>query len=90
MILFIIIKSIIISNSLVPLFSSFSTYVSIQGKQRFLGDAASAMARSNISNTVSTMKLLVGRRFDSPDVQAELAKAPFKVSSSTSSMMEIK
>eukprot|EP01041_Mallomonas_annulata_P007556 gene7556-15489_t len=54
-----------------------ATFVSIQGKLRFLGDAASAMARSNVQNTISCMKLLVGRKFDEPDVQRELAKAPF-------------
>ena len=57
-----------------------ATAVSIQGKQRFLGDSGAAMARSNITNTFSCMKLLVGRKFDSPDVQAELKRAPFKAS----------
>ncbi len=57
-----------------------ATCVSIQGKQRFLGDSGAAMARSNITNTFSCMKLLVGRRFDSPDVQDELKRAPFKAS----------
>ena len=36
------------------------------------------MARSNIVNTIQCMKLLVGRRFDDPDVQKELSKQPFK------------
>ena len=57
-----------------------ATAVSIQGKQRFLGDSGAAMARSNITNTFSCMKLLVGRKFDCPDVQAELKRAPFKAS----------
>ena len=57
-----------------------ATAVSIQGKQRFLGDSGASMARSNITNTFSCMKLLVGRKFDSPDVQAELKRAPFKAS----------
>jgi len=55
-----------------------ATYVSIQGKQRFIGDSGAAMARSNITNTISLMKLLVGRRFKDPDVQTELSKSPFK------------
>lgn len=55
-----------------------ATAVSIQGKQRFIGDSGAAMARSNITNTISMMKLLVGRRFEDPDVQKELSKAPFK------------
>lgn len=57
-----------------------ATCVSFQGKQRFLGDAAAAMARSNVTNTISCMKLLVGRKFDSADVQRELKKIPFKAS----------
>eukprot|EP01038_Epipyxis_sp_PR26KG_P006796 gene6796-9309_t len=55
-----------------------ATAVSIQGKQRFIGDSGAAMARSNITNTISTVKLLVGRIFDDPDVQREISKAPFK------------
>jgi len=55
-----------------------ATYVSVTGKQRFLGDAAAAMARSNIKNTVSQMKLLVGRQFDDAAVQKELATLPFQ------------
>lgn len=43
-----------------------------------MGDAAAAMARTNISNTISCMKLLVGRRFDDPEVQRELSKQTFK------------
>ena len=57
-----------------------ATCVSIQGKQRFIGDSGAAMARSNVTNTFSCMKLLVGRKFDSPEVQKELKRAPFKAS----------
>jgi heat shock protein 4 len=52
--------------------------MSFQGKQRYFGDAASSMARSNVKNTVSLMKLLVGRRYDEPAVQRELARAPYR------------
>mmetsp|Transcript_38926 Transcript_38926/g.67368 ORF Transcript_38926/g.67368 Transcript_38926/m.67368 type:complete len:786 (-) Transcript_38926:303-2660(-) len=52
--------------------------VSVQGKQRFIGDSGAAMARSNITNTISMMKMLVGRKFDDADVQAEIANLPFK------------
>eukprot|EP01034_Spumella_vulgaris_P024133 gene24133-30443_t len=54
-----------------------ATAVSIQGKQRFIGDSGAAMARSNVTNTVSTMKLLVGRKFDDAEVQREIAKNPY-------------
>lgn len=36
------------------------------------------MARSNINNTITGMKLLVGRKFDTPAVQKELKNYPFK------------
>jgi heat shock protein 4 len=52
--------------------------MSFQGKQRYFGDAASSMARSNVKNTVSLMKLLVGRRYEEPAVQRELARAAFR------------
>jgi heat shock protein 4 len=55
-----------------------ATTMSFQGKQRFFGDAAAAMARSNVRNTISCMKLLVGRKYNDPDVQEELRRAPFQ------------
>jgi heat shock protein 4 len=51
--------------------------ISFQGKQRLLGDAAATIARSNVANTITNMKLLVGRKFDSEDVQRELKRIPF-------------
>jgi heat shock 70kDa protein 4 len=55
-----------------------ATCMSFQGKQRFFGDAAAALIRSNIRNSITMMKLLVGRNYDDEDVQRELSKAPFK------------
>lgn len=55
-----------------------ATCISIQGKQRFIGDAAAAMARSNVYNTITNMKLLLGRKFDDSDVTKELTRVPFK------------
>lgn len=55
-----------------------ATAVSVQGKQRFIGDSGAAMARSNVTNTITGMKLLVGRKFDDADVQKELSRYPFK------------
>mmetsp|Transcript_1785 Transcript_1785/g.2804 ORF Transcript_1785/g.2804 Transcript_1785/m.2804 type:complete len:845 (+) Transcript_1785:87-2621(+) len=54
-----------------------ATCISFQGKQRFFGDAAAAMIRSNIRNTITCMKLLVGRNYDDEDVQKELSRATF-------------
>lgn len=55
-----------------------STCMSFQGKQRFFGDAASALIRSNIRNTICLMKLLVGRNYDDEEVQFELKRSPFQ------------
>lgn len=55
-----------------------STCVSILGKQRFLGDAALIMSRSNITNTILLMKLLVGRQYDDDDVQKEITRNSYK------------
>ena len=54
-----------------------ATAVSIDGKQRHIGDSGAAMARSNMKNTITGMKLLVGRQFDDPDVQEELKNYNF-------------
>lgn len=50
-----------------------ATCVSFQGKQRFIGDAAATIAKSNLENTITRMKLFVGRNYDDAEVQAELA-----------------
>lgn len=50
--------------------------VSFQGKQRFLGEAAASIAKSNYKNTVSCMKRFLGRKFNEPEVQSEMARVP--------------
>ena len=50
--------------------------VSLQGKQRFMGDEASAIARSNFKNTATNFKRLIGRKFAEAEVQEELARMP--------------
>lgn len=57
-----------------------ATFVSMLNKQRFMGDAAASMARSNYTNTVSLMKLLVGRLYDDADVKSLLRSMPFTTS----------
>ena len=50
--------------------------VSFQGKQRFLGEAAASIARSNYKNTVSCIKRFIGRKYQEPEVQQEMARVP--------------
>mmetsp|Transcript_21820 Transcript_21820/g.19880 ORF Transcript_21820/g.19880 Transcript_21820/m.19880 type:complete len:794 (+) Transcript_21820:57-2438(+) len=54
------------------------TYLTIQGKQRFYGDASLSMSRTNITNSFSILKLLVGRKFSDPAVKKEIDNLPFK------------
>lgn len=48
--------------------------VSIQGKQRFLGEAAASIARSNYKNTVACIKRFIGRKFNEPELQLEMVQ----------------
>lgn len=50
--------------------------VSIQGKQRFLGEAAASIARSNYRNTIGCIKRFIGRQFSEPELAAEMARSP--------------
>mmetsp|Transcript_28339 Transcript_28339/g.91800 ORF Transcript_28339/g.91800 Transcript_28339/m.91800 type:complete len:650 (+) Transcript_28339:49-1998(+) len=56
-----------------------ATMVSFQDKQRFIGEAAVPMARSNFKNTVVDLKRFIGLKFSSPFVQRELERFPFKL-----------
>jgi len=51
-----------------------SCMVSFQGKQRFIGEAAASIARSNYKNTVSCIKRFIGRKFSEPELQAEISR----------------
>ncbi len=53
--------------------------VSISDKQRFVGEQAVTLARSNYKNTVYATKRLIGKPFDEPEAQQEIKALPFKV-----------
>lgn len=42
--------------------------VSIQGKERFMGDEAKAISFSNYKNTPINIKCLLGKQFNEPEV----------------------
>mmetsp|Transcript_42485 Transcript_42485/g.99740 ORF Transcript_42485/g.99740 Transcript_42485/m.99740 type:complete len:846 (+) Transcript_42485:150-2687(+) len=53
--------------------------VGLGGKERYTGEGAAAKITSNIKNTATQLKRLIGRRWADKDFQAELASAPFKM-----------
>ncbi|CAG9466102.1 unnamed protein product [Pedinophyceae sp. YPF-701] len=55
------------------------TCVSFTEKRRFMGGDASQSMATNMKNTISDLKRLVGKRFSRPDVQADIKDLPFEV-----------
>eukprot|EP00475_Leptophrys_vorax_P007882 TRINITY_DN1500_c0_g1_i1.p1 TRINITY_DN1500_c0_g1~~TRINITY_DN1500_c0_g1_i1.p1 ORF type:complete len:749 (-),score=270.80 TRINITY_DN1500_c0_g1_i1:83-2329(-) len=58
------------------------TFVGYGGKHRFLGEAGLSRMASNFTNTVpgSFLKKCLGKKFSSPEVQAEIAGSPLTIS----------
>ncbi|DBA00859.1 TPA: hypothetical protein N0F65_008502, partial [Lagenidium giganteum] len=52
--------------------------VCVQGKQRFIGEAAVSVARMHFKNTATDIKRLIGRKFKHPEVQKEIAQLAYK------------
>jgi L1 cell adhesion molecule like protein len=55
------------------------SYVSFDGDERLVGDAAKNLAASNTRNTVFDAKRLIGRKIDDAVVQADMKHWPFSV-----------
>lgn len=55
------------------------SYVAFQGDERLIGDSAKNQASANPTNTVFDAKRLMGRTFQDPVVQQDLAHWPFAV-----------
>jgi len=55
------------------------SYVAFNNTERLIGDAAKNQVAMNATNTVFDAKRLIGRKFDSPEVQSDLKHWPFKV-----------
>lgn len=53
--------------------------VAFAGRNRVLGVAAKNQQVSNMNNTISGFKRLLGRKYNDPHVQNELRKIPYKV-----------
>eukprot|EP00043_Microstomoeca_roanoka_P025140 m.7703 g.7703 ORF g.7703 m.7703 type:complete len:834 (-) comp5280_c0_seq1:41-2542(-) len=54
------------------------SFVSFGGQMRALGESGKQKAVTSFKNTISYFKCLLGRQYNSPDVQAELAKSFYK------------
>lgn len=54
------------------------SWISFTEKNRELGDAGHQKAVTNFKNTIGNFKHLIGRNFADEDVQAELARCPYK------------
>ncbi|KAF0496965.1 heat shock 70 kDa protein 2 [Gigaspora margarita] len=55
------------------------SYVAFADSERLIGDAAKNQAAMNPKNTVFDAKRLIGRRFDDPEVKADMKHWPFTV-----------
>ena len=53
--------------------------VAFTDAERLVGAAAKRQAVTNAENTLFAIKRLIGRRYDSPEVQKDKATAPFKI-----------
>ena len=57
------------------------SYVAFNDTERLIGDAAKNQVAMNATNTVFDAKRLIGRKFDSAEVTADMKHWPFKVKS---------
>jgi L1 cell adhesion molecule like protein len=55
------------------------SFVSFSDNERLIGDAAKNQVAMNPHNTVFDAKRLIGRKFDDPEVQADMKHFPFTV-----------
>jgi L1 cell adhesion molecule like protein len=60
---------------------TFPSYVSFSDTERLVGDGAKNQIASNPKNTVFDAKRLIGRKFNDPTIQKDMAHWPFEVTS---------
>lgn len=65
------------------------SYVSFDGDERFVGEAAKSQIVHNSVNTVYDIKRLIGRKFDDATVQKDMDHYPFKIVKGKNNIPEI-
>ncbi|KAI3403735.1 KAR2 [Candida oxycetoniae] len=55
------------------------SYVSFNGDERLVGDAAKNQAPSNVNNTIFDIKRLIGLKYNDDTVQKELRHLPYRI-----------
>ena len=53
--------------------------VNIKNDERYMGQAAKRQAVTNPENTIFSIKRLIGRKYDDPEVQRDIKVLPFKI-----------
>ena len=53
--------------------------VNIKNDERYMGQAAKRQAVTNPENTIFSIKRLIGRKYDDPEVQRDIEVLPFKI-----------
>ena len=57
--------------------------VNIKNDERYIGQAAKRQAVTNPENTIFSIKRLIGRKYDDPEVQRDIKVLPFKIVSAS-------
>ena len=57
--------------------------VNIKNDERYMGQAAKRQAVTNPENTIFSIKRLIGRKYDDPEVQRDIKVLPFKIVSAS-------
>lgn len=53
--------------------------VNVKNDERYMGQAAKRQAVTNPENTIFSIKRLIGRKYDDPEVQRDIKVLPFKI-----------
>lgn len=70
-------KVVIIAND--QGYRTTPSYVTYTNEERLVGNASKNLAVSHINSTIYDAKRLIGRRFEDPQTQKDIAKLPYKI-----------